>query len=313
MESSDVTVAIPTYRRGPFVLSTARALLAQRPKQEIVIVDQTEQHDREVEEELARLATTASVRWLRLSAPSIPGAMNVALTEAETPLVLFLDDDVVPAPELVAAHVAGFSSDTIWATVGQVLQPGQEPSVAAASFRAAGLQAFLDFPFHSSEPLLVNNVMAGNLCVRRDRAVQVGGFDENFVGSAYRFETEFCRRLIRAGGQVLFQPAATLRHLRAGVGGVRSGGRHESSASPVHGVGDYYFALGEGTSWETVAYILRRPVREVCTSFHLRNPWWIAPKLFGEIRALAWAFRLRAAGPRLLGGTTGRHQPSARH
>jgi GT2 family glycosyltransferase len=300
MEPRDVTVAIPTYRRGPFVLSTARALLAERPEQDILVVDQTEEHPPGVEADLRRLAGTTRLRWIRLPAPSIPAAMNVALSEAATPLVLFRDDDVVPGPALVARHAEAFATATIWATVGQVLQPGQQPAAAAVSFRTVGLRAFLDFPFHSTVPCLVQNVMAGNLCVRRMRAVEVGGFDENFVGSAYRFETEFCRRLLRAGGQVLFHPEASLRHLRASAGGVRTKGRHERSASPIHGVGDYYFALGERTSWEWVRYVLWRPLREVSTSFHLRHPWWIAPKLLGELRALAWAVRLRSSGPQLL-------------
>jgi GT2 family glycosyltransferase len=153
--------------------------------------------------------------------------------------------------------------------------------------------------------------MAGNLCVRRSRAMEVGGFDENFVGSAYRFETEFCRRLTRAGGQVLFQPAASLRHLRATMGGVRTHGRHEASVSGIHGVGDYYFALAEGLSWDVLRYILRRPVREVSTSFHLRHPWWIAPKLIGELRALTWAVRLHRSGPRLIRGAPAGSTPAA--
>jgi GT2 family glycosyltransferase len=301
MEPRDVTVAIPTYRRGPFVLSTARALLAERPDQDILIVDQTEQHPPDIEGELRQLSLSTRVRWIRLQAPSIPAAMNVGLAEAITPLVLFLDDDVIPGPHLVARHAGAFADDTIWATVGQVLQPGQEPTAGSLSFHTAGLHAYLDFPFNSSTPCLVQNVMAGNLCVRRSRSLQVGGFDENFVGSAYRFETEFARRLIRCGGRVLFHPDASLRHLRARAGGVRTHGRHESSASPIHGVGDYYFALGETASWETLRYILRRPLREVATSFHARHPWWIAPKLLGEIRALAWAVRLRTKGPRLFG------------
>jgi GT2 family glycosyltransferase len=146
--------------------------------------------------------------------------------------------------------------------------------------------------------------MAGNLSVRRDRAIAVGGFDENFVGTAFRFETEFCRRLIAAGGRVLFQPTARILHLRAPRGGTRSYGNHLTSASAAHGVGDYYFALRGGLTVEALAYIAWRPLRQVRTRFHLRRPWWIAPKLVGEMRALAWAIRLARRGPRLLSTTT---------
>jgi hypothetical protein len=96
----------------------------------------------------------------------------------------------------------------------------------------------------------------------------------------------------------LFQPEARIEHLRAPAGGTRAYGMHLSSASPVHGVGDYYFALRHGLTLESLAYILWRPFRHVWTRFHARRPWWIAPKLVGEARALAWAIRLARRGPR---------------
>jgi hypothetical protein len=41
-------------------------------------------------------------------------------------------------------------------------------------------------------------------------------------------------------------------------------------------------------------------IREVCTRFHLRHPWWIPVKLTGELRALVWASRLCRRGQRLI-------------
>jgi hypothetical protein len=127
-----------------------------------------------------------------------------------------------------------------------------------------------------------------------------GGFDEDFVGVAYRFETEFARRLTRAGGMVLFEPGAPVRHLKAPSGGIRVYGSHLTSISPRHGVGDYYFALREGPTPASVVHVVRRPWREVCTRFHLRHPWWIPVKLAGEAGALLWAFTLWLRGPRYL-------------
>jgi len=40
--------------------------------------------------------------------------------------------------------------------------------------------------------------MGGNFSVKRDLALRLGGFDENFVHVAYRFEAEFCDRAISA-------------------------------------------------------------------------------------------------------------------
>jgi GT2 family glycosyltransferase len=163
------------------------------------------------------------------------------------------------------------------------------------------LRRDLNFRFNSAEPAWVENVMAGNLSVKREFALQVGGFDENFIPPvSFRFETEFARRLVAAGGRIRFAPAASIRHLRAGQGGTRSQGTHLTSASPLHGAGDYYYALRCGKGMERVGYILQRPFREVRTKFHLTHPWFIPVKFIGEMRAMILAFQLYKTGPQIL-------------
>jgi GT2 family glycosyltransferase len=142
--------------------------------------------------------------------------------------------------------------------------------------------------------------MGGNLSVRRDRILSIGGFDENFVGAAYRFEAEFARRVWRSGGRVLFDPAASIRHLQAARGGTRSYGNHLRSMRPAHSMGDYYFALSQGLSVSGAVYCLKRLTRSTMTRFHLAHPWWIMPKMIGELCGLACAIRLAVAGPKLL-------------
>jgi GT2 family glycosyltransferase len=292
----DVSIAIPTYKRESVLVSTIELLLDQNPA-ELLIIDQTPEHQPPVEAALRHLEATDRIRWLRLPRPSITRAMNTALQRAERPIVLFLDDDVVPAPGLIHAHASGYSSDEIWGVAGQVLQPGQEPEDVSYTTSDA-LGTSLGFPFNSTRPTFVRNGMAGNLSLRRERALSVGGFDENFAGVAYRYETEFCGRLCRAGGRIFFQPSASLRHLKFPSGGTRSYGDHLTSPSPAHGVGDYYFALRQGPSLSVIGYVLRRPLREVCTRFHLRHPWWMPVKLLGEMSALLWAVVLVLRGPR---------------
>ena len=298
----NLSIAIPTYGRELILTATIRLLLDLEPRAaEILVIDQTRQHTDSVEQQLADWDRTAAIRWLRLPEPSIPVAMNSGLTEARNPLVLFLDDDIIPTLHLVRHHAAAHDDSDVWAVVGQVLQPGQEPLDVPVRCVREGLRADLDFPFYSTEAMDVQNVMAGNLSVKRDQALAVGGFDERFVGAAYRFETEFARRVIRAGGRIRYCPQASIRHLRATVGGTRATGSHLTSANPVHGVGDYYFAMLHGRRLEAAGYMARRMVREVSTRFHLRHPWWIPVKLLGEMRALAWAWRLTGGG-----GTVGR-------
>ena len=298
-----LSVALPTYGRDEVLVDTIEYLLAQgRPASEILVVDQTPQHGSRAEAQLSDLHRSGAIRWLRVEQPSQPAALNIALTQASQPIVLFLDDDIRPGEGLLGNHVRHYDDPAVWAVAGQVLQPDQEPLAAHEPKLAGGPLADLDFPFHSAVGAWVRNGMSGNLSVRRAPALEVGGFDENFVAHvAYRFDAEFCKRLCRAGGRIWFDPEARIYHLRAQRGGTRTAGSHLTSASPAHGVGDYYFACRQGLTWPVVRYVLRRPFREVCTRFHLRRPWWIPVKLIGELTALAWALALVLRGPKLVG------------
>ncbi|TWU05946.1 glycosyltransferase family 2 protein [Stieleria varia] len=283
-----ITIAIPTYGRDAVLIDSVSALLSLEIRaDEILVIDQTPEHDLETQRKLQDWHDLGDIRWIRLETPSITRSMNHALQHAMSELVLFLDDDILPRAEIVAIHSAAHVDDpSLWATVGQVIQPWQKPEDVEAPRKTIGLRIDEDFPFHSTRDMDVQNVMAGNLCVHRQRALSIGGFDENFVGSAYRFETEFARRIGKAGGKIRFLGGAGIDHLRAERGGTRSSGSHLTSADPKHGVGDHYFALLHADSpTEARAYCMKRILREVRTKFHLTHPWWIPVKLVGEIRA----------------------------
>lgn len=297
----DVSIAIPTFGREEVLLDTIRACLKQEPPAgEILVIDQTAKHAPPTDQLLTEWDQAGHIRWIRLARPSIPVAMNQALMQASRSIVLFLDDDIVPAERMVAAHAAAHDSTEIAVVVGQIIQPWQEPTDLAAPQDRDPLRADFDFPFHSTRRAELRNAMAGHMSVDRKYAIDAGGFDENFRGTAYRFETEFARRIRRSGKKIVFEPAASIHHLRAERGGTRTHGNHLASASPTHGVGDYYFALRQGIDFGSAKYIGRRMLRELCTRFHLRHPWYIPVKFIGEVRALWWAWQLRRRGPALI-------------
>ena len=287
-----LSVAIPTYERGAVLCDTIEQLLRLDPAPgEIVIVDQTPRHPAEVAERLGAWEASGAIRVIRLAQPSIPKAMNAALANAAGSHVLFLDDDIVASPQLVAAHLHAHEQPGVWAVVGQVLQPGERPAHFDERELRRGIVRDLEFRFTHDEACDVQNVMAGNLSVDRARALSIGGFDEKFVGVAYRFESDFALRVVAAGGRIRYEPAASIRHLKAPGGGVRAYGDHRTSASPMHSVGDYYFALRHVPAFGR--YVLTRMRRNTLTRFHLRHPWTIPAKVVGEMRGLLLAFRLR--------------------
>ncbi len=300
IDASSLAVAIPTFGREAVLIETLEYLLGMsRLPTEVIVVDQTSNHEAATILRLNEMVEKGSIRLLTQS-PSIPRAMNRALMEATTDFVLFVDDDIIPASDLVGQHLNAYQDSNVVAVVGQVLQPGEEPIDSAHLRSDLGLCADLQFCFRSNQPSLVRNVMAGNLSVNRKAALAAGGFDENFVGVAYRFETEFARRLSRTQGEIRYVPNASIRHLAAARGGTRSYGKHLTTHRPEHSVGDYYFALLEGSPVEALRYCARRLVTSVATRFHLKHPWYIPVKLLGEVRGLLWAIQLWMQGQKLL-------------
>jgi glycosyltransferase involved in cell wall biosynthesis len=287
--AASLSIVIPSYRRGEIVLETIRQLRAQqcRPK-ELLIIDQTELHPPEVEQELRAMHDSGAIVWRRLSEPSIPEAMNQGLLAASGKAVLFLDDDIQPDQALTCFHAATQAEAKLVA--GQVLQPGQS-SNALSDGEA--------FRFNSAEPAWISEFMGGNFSVDREAAISIGGFDRNFVGAAYRFEAEFAHRFVAKYGPIRYEPRALIHHLAMASGGTRAHGHHLRTTKPSHSVGAYYFLLRTrrpGWLWE----LILRPLRAVRTKHHLRRPWWIPLTFVAEARGLWWAIRLLAAGPSLL-------------
>jgi GT2 family glycosyltransferase len=285
-----VSIVVPTFARGAVLGETVRRLLdLEPPASEILVVDQTPAARQEVATELSELHERGRIRWIRLDRPSIPRAMNEGLGRARGELVLFLDDDVVPQRDLAGRHAAAHAAGDAEIVVGQVLEPGQRPEPLTGDA----------FAFRSSVAQEVGEVIGCNFSVRRRQALEIGGFDENFVAVAYRFEAEFSERARRAGQRIRFEPAASLVHLRAPAGGVRAFGDHLRTLKPSHAVGEYYYLFasrGRGR-WRRMA---ARPLRAVRTRHHLRRPWWIPATLVAELLGWAWAGWLRARGARTL-------------
>jgi hypothetical protein len=136
--------------------------------------------------------------------------------------------------------------------------------------------------------------MGGNFSVPAAEALALGGFDENFVRVAYRFEAEFAHRWRQGGRRIFFEPRALIHHLKAGDGGTRSFGDHLTTWRADHAVGAYYWAL-RTRHWRE---FLARPLRSVLTRYHARRPWRIPATVVAELGGMLWALCLHASGPR---------------
>jgi len=287
-----ISAVVPTYRREQVLINTILALKnLELPPAEILVVDQTEQHEEATVEVLSKLNEERAIRWIRLDEPSIPHAMNIGLLAAKQDRVLFLDDDIIPEEGLIQAHLDANRNTGAEVIAGRVIQPWQEGKDYSTNEA---------FHFASIRPKWVDEFMGGNFSVQRHTALGVGGFDENFVRAAYRFEAEFAYRIRRGGYRLYFEPNACIHHLRMQTGGTRTYGEYLTSFKPDHPVGAYYYFLRTWSGADSLISFVTRPFRAVISRHHLRRPWWIPATLFAEVTGLIWAIILYWKGPRYI-------------
>lgn len=215
----EVSVVVPTYRREGTLRAALAGLLAQdHASYEIIVVDQTPEHDADTAAFLA--AHGARLRWHRLGRPGLARARQAGVRLARGEIVLFMDDDAVPLDRrLVAAHAAAYASPLVGAVAGRILEPiapNAPPGVARVDACGRVRSNFRD-------PVSCDLATAkgANMSFRRRALEEVGPFDPRFAGTSVLEETDCCYRLRALGYVVRFEPAAAVRHLHAPTGGCR--------------------------------------------------------------------------------------------
>jgi glycosyltransferase involved in cell wall biosynthesis len=292
-----LSLAIATFGREQVLLDTVTSLLALREdpramvEWELLIVDQTPGHEPATEQQLEAWQAAGSLRWLRQFPASTTAAMNRLLMEARGERVLFVDDDILPDPLLLAAHLEAGSRYPGALIAGRVLQPwhGGEPDPVGSPFS-----------FNSLTAGTADEFIGCNFSLPRQQALDLGGFDRNFVRVAYRFEAEFAHRWRKAGHVIAYEPRALIHHLKAERGGTRSFGRHLTTIRPDHSVGRYYYLLRTQPLLPALAGCAQQLLQSIRSRHHLRRPWWIPLTLTAELRGLVWALRLHGQGPKLM-------------
>jgi len=208
-----VTLGIATYLRNEVLIETIRqALRLQPPPDEIIVVDQTPIHDTKTDDFLNACHKQGVIQYIKHDSPSLPKARNRILAESKNNIVIFIDDDVELPESYIASHAANYVDEDIVLVAG--------PSLTKAQLDAhlqSVEQEVMRRPADSWQ-----DVRGCNHSVRRQSAIEAGGYDENFIASAGGEEGDFSERLReKSGGKQVYDPNAWLIHLRSPSGGCR--------------------------------------------------------------------------------------------
>jgi mycofactocin glycosyltransferase len=217
--AAEVTVVIPTLRRADGLARTLAALAAGSavPARVVVVDDGSAPDDAAA---VATVARAAGAELVRRDLTGGPGAArNSGLPLVRTPLVAFVDGEVEPSPDWLAALLPHFDDPAVG-----VVAPRVVPSVGESSrpVDAGSIEDVLGRFERSRSPLdlgptaarvaprtRVAYVPTTTLVARVDAVAQVGGFDE---GLQYGEDVDLVWRMIEAGHTVRYEPAALVGH-----------------------------------------------------------------------------------------------------
>lgn len=162
---------------------------------------------------LAALDPSFPVAVLRAERPGASAARNAGWQAARAPLILFLDDDVVPVERLVAEHLAWHQLNPE-PEVGVLGAVRWSPRVRVTPFMRwleTGIQ--FDYGTITSTELEWQRFYSCNISVKRPMLERVGGFDEERFPFGYE-DLELARRMSAHGLRLLYNERAMGEHLK---------------------------------------------------------------------------------------------------
>lgn len=199
-----LSVLIASHNRRELLRRSLESLCAQTQSAEdfeVVIADDgSEDGSAEMVE---TFEAPFRLRLLRLAKGGKSAAVNAALAAAEGEVCLFLDDDIVASPALVAEHLAAHREEPRAIGIGALTQ---QPPVARDWFAYAYARSW-DARYGELEGKQPDwtDCYGGNLSAPRAMLEQIGGFDTELVAVE---DLDLGFRLVGAGGIPRYLPRA---------------------------------------------------------------------------------------------------------
>lgn len=201
------SVIVPTFNRRDIVLRSVSRLLQQDFPADayeiILVVDGSRDGTADA---LRSLAPTNRLRIIEQENHGPSAARNAGYRAAKADLLLFLDDDMLCDPDLLAAHVAAHTEgDRVIAFGALFLSADTPPSLAAECFRREIGAFHLERERRSGAEWRVTDCVFSNASLSRSLLDDAGGFDEAF---RMREDLELGTRLFSLGARPQYVASA---------------------------------------------------------------------------------------------------------
>ncbi len=206
-----ISVVIPTHNRCDALRRTLDALINQDfPQQQLEVIVVLDGCQDGTHTMLMNYQAPFRLVPIEQEQQGPAGARNHGAAKATGWLLIFLDDDVVPTPRWIAAHVSAHREKTNQVLIGSYL-PAPHPELDYAGMAA---RAWWNDKFramrHSAYRFTYQDFLSGNCSMRSDLFARVGGFDPAFPCAHEDYELGV--RLLKAGVSFIFSVEADASH-----------------------------------------------------------------------------------------------------
>lgn len=254
-----ITIVIATLNRPQVVMKLINQLVEASKKNplEVLVIDQSNKND--FHEFLKIFPRLRNFRLLYQKKVNYCASLNVGWKEANSSIVLFLDDDVEITRDTICSHLNAYKNNKIMGVAGRVINDGETIAEGSDVGKVKWYGSITSLNFSSKESTYVDFPYGCNMSFRKSLLVDLFGFDEKLLYPSFSYnEVDLGYRLNRKyPNSLIFSPEALVYHHRHKTGGTRNNyGADEIFHSNQF---NYGYFLGKNFNWiENILCFTRR-------------------------------------------------------
>jgi GT2 family glycosyltransferase len=213
---STASIVIPTLGRPALLRRVldrlARQTAAPESFEVLVVADANDESRDALEAATADRPYRARV--LHAGRPGASAARNAGVRAAAAPLILFLDDDILPEAALVDQHLDWHARhpEAETGVLGRVRWADELEITPFMRWLEHGIQ--FDYPNIVGTDAGWTRFYTANVSVKRELVERVGGFEEERLPFGYE-DLDLALRMHERGFRLLYNRAAVAEHLHA--------------------------------------------------------------------------------------------------
>jgi GT2 family glycosyltransferase len=206
--TGSISVVIPTRERRASVMDLLRALERQTlPPDEFEVIVSIDGSRDGTREAIAGFSALYALRAVWHPHSGRAAACNSGIRVAQGDLLVLLDDDMDPDPDLLAVHRHAHLDGPRCAVMGAVRVKSDVASPPVVQYTALKFERIMQRLGRLEGRIGFNDAYTGNFSIPRRLLQETGGFDESFT--AYGCEDgELAFRLQKAGVALRYNPKA---------------------------------------------------------------------------------------------------------